>query len=95
MYEVDQVFPTQDLVTAAQERKQQRTQIRSNIESKYAILSANVNILVNTDTEEAAETLKKISACQYRSTAFAVFRKPAKETTNFEQIAMQLSNMPT
>ncbi|KAK6765233.1 hypothetical protein RB195_025244 [Necator americanus] len=49
-----------DLVTAAQERKQQRTQIRSNIESKYAVLSANVNILVNTDTEEAAETLKKI-----------------------------------
>ncbi|KAK6765232.1 hypothetical protein RB195_025244 [Necator americanus] len=60
MYEVDQVLSTQDLVTAAQERKQQRTQIRSNIESKYAVLSANVNILVNTDTEEAAETLKKI-----------------------------------
>ncbi|KAK6735930.1 hypothetical protein RB195_018908 [Necator americanus] len=60
MYEVDQVLSTQDLVTAAQERKQQRTQIRSNIESKYAVLRANVNILVNTDTEEAAETLKKI-----------------------------------
>ncbi|KAK6761139.1 hypothetical protein RB195_022268 [Necator americanus] len=60
MYEVDQILSTRDLVTAAQERKQQRTQIRSNIESKYAVLSANVNILVNTDTEEAAETIKKI-----------------------------------
>ncbi|KAK6764144.1 hypothetical protein RB195_024462 [Necator americanus] len=60
MHEVDEVLSTQDLVTAAQECKQERTQIRSNIESKYVVLSANVNIPVNTDTREAAETLKKI-----------------------------------
>ncbi|CAJ0602941.1 unnamed protein product [Cylicocyclus nassatus] len=47
-------------VTEAQERRDQRSQIRNNIESKFSVITANVNSLVNTDTEQALSFLKDI-----------------------------------
>ncbi|KHJ86134.1 hypothetical protein OESDEN_14124 [Oesophagostomum dentatum] len=47
-------------VTAAQERKQERNQLRSSIESRYAVVNTHVNILVNTDTDDSLASLKEI-----------------------------------
>ncbi|CAJ0605777.1 unnamed protein product [Cylicocyclus nassatus] len=47
-------------VTEAQERRDQRSQIRNNIKSKFSVITANVNSLVNTNTEQALSFLKDI-----------------------------------
>ncbi|CAJ0599280.1 unnamed protein product [Cylicocyclus nassatus] len=47
-------------VTDSQQRKQQRSQIRSSIESKFAVISTNVNVMVNTDSEQAMNFLQDI-----------------------------------
>ncbi|XGW32101.1 hypothetical protein V3C99_010352 [Haemonchus contortus] len=48
-------------VSGAQERSEQRSQLRSSINMKISVMQANVNALVNTDTEEAMELLTAIN----------------------------------
>ncbi|KAK5982040.1 hypothetical protein GCK32_011983 [Trichostrongylus colubriformis] len=47
-------------VSAAEERKEQRSLLRNSISAKVSVLQTNVNILVNTDTEQAREMLTTI-----------------------------------
>ncbi|KAK5976143.1 hypothetical protein GCK32_000505 [Trichostrongylus colubriformis] len=47
-------------VSAAQERKEQRSLLRNSISAKVSVLQTNVNVLVNTDTEQAREMLTAI-----------------------------------
>ncbi|KAK5974676.1 C2H2-type domain-containing protein [Trichostrongylus colubriformis] len=47
-------------VSAAQERKEQRNLLRNSISAKVSVLQTNVNVLVNTDTEQAREMLTAI-----------------------------------
>ncbi|KAK6022533.1 hypothetical protein OSTOST_11768, partial [Ostertagia ostertagi] len=52
--------PSSVEISAAQERREQRDQLRSSINMKVSVLQTNVNALVNTDTEEAKEMLLAI-----------------------------------
>ncbi|KAL6723575.1 hypothetical protein Aduo_018562 [Ancylostoma duodenale] len=47
-------------VMSAQERKQERSEMRNSIESKYSVVYTSVNLLLNTDTDEALTSLKQI-----------------------------------
>ncbi|PIO64009.1 DNA polymerase family B [Teladorsagia circumcincta] len=49
-------------VDGAQVRKEERSHLRDSINMKLAVLHSKVNALVNTDTDEAKETLSTIEA---------------------------------
>ncbi|KAK6038717.1 zinc finger, C2H2 type [Cooperia oncophora] len=52
--------PLETEVSAAQQRREERSQLRNFIHMKISVIETNVNALVNTDTVEAREQLEQI-----------------------------------
>ncbi|VDM70874.1 unnamed protein product [Strongylus vulgaris] len=55
-----ETVPSISKATEAQECREQRNQLRGDTESKFSLVNAHVNIVVNTDTEQAMESLEEI-----------------------------------